>query len=332
MRCFACVEPGAPPIPFEPPDPDPVPHPDVRYFARALAAMEERLGRRDLTVYVTWSTDELPSYGDDVVAVVLGDEPARIPRYFDRVAATFKGYGTRPPIGVRPAALPSRLGAAALLEWAEKLAICAPGALAFARRRVRSRALPGVFPVPIGYFEQEERPVTPILERPVDVFFAGSVQHVTPRRLPSAKGIAREQMLAALESAHGLTTDLQLFTGFGPGTAGSLSREEYSTRLMDARICLAPRGNSVETFRVFEGMRYGCVVLCDPLPRGRWFYDGAPVVEVARWSRLPRILEALLADERALAERQAATLAWWRDRCSEEALGAYMAERVPTRA
>jgi hypothetical protein len=96
---------------------------------------------------------------------------------------------------------------------------------------------------------------------------------------------------------------------------------------MASRVCLAPRGNSVETFRLFEGMRYGCVVVCDPQPR-RWFYDGAPVVTVTRWRDLPRILDGLLSDEAGLRQRHEATLAWWRERCGEDALGAFMAARV----
>ena len=48
---------------------------------------------------------------------------------------------------------------------------------------------------------------------------------------------------------------------------------------MDARVCLAPRGASVETFRVLEGLRAGCVVVGERLP-GHWFYDGAPVIQL----------------------------------------------------
>jgi hypothetical protein len=322
---LACLADGSPPIRFHPPDPDPVPHPDARYFARALAALEGRA----LTVYLTWRLDALPSYGEDVVAVVLGDEPARIPGWAHRVAATFKAYGTRPSLGVRGPALASRLGVAAALELAEKAAIRAPGAV---RARFRRRAR--IFPIPIGYFDQLDLPVTPILERPTDVFFAGSVAHfagdapLARRVIPSAKAVARREMLAALDrTSPDLRVELQLVTGFAAGAPGSLPADEYSRRLMASRVCLAPRGNSVETFRLFEGMRYGCVVVCDPQPR-RWFYDGAPVVTVTRWRDLPRILDGLLSDEAGLRQRHEATLGWWRERCGEDALGAYMAARV----
>jgi hypothetical protein len=97
--------------------------------------------------------------------------------------------------------------------------------------------------------------------------------------------------------------------------------------MMSSRICLAPRGTSVETFRLFEGLRCGCVVACDPLPR-RWFYTGGPFVEVTRWSELERALAPLLDDPAALARAQAASLAWWNERCSEAAVGRFLAERL----
>jgi hypothetical protein len=64
--------------------------------------LEELSSLDGLSVYLTWSVDELPSYGHDVVAVVTGDETCRIPRYFDRVRAVYKTYGTRPTLGSRP--------------------------------------------------------------------------------------------------------------------------------------------------------------------------------------------------------------------------------------
>lgn len=338
---FACFYPGSDPISFQPPELASRSPLDALYFRRVLAAMEPRLNVGGLTFYLTSSTTELPAYGKDVVAIVVGDEAARIPSYFHRVAITFKGYGIRPTLGVRPRAVVSRLGLAAALDLIEKLLICTPGAGNFAVQALRARAirppaLPGVFTIPLGYHQQLDRPIVPILERPVDVFFAGSVSHfvggnvpLARRVVPSAKAISRKRMLDGLASAQAASPDLRVDLHISRGFADpdALSPEAYSDRLMAARICLAPRGNSPDTLRLFEGMRYGCIVLSDPLPR-HWFYTGAPIVQVAQWRRVPEILSRLLSDPVGLEERHRATLAWWRERCGEDTIGAYMAKQI----
>ena len=341
-RYFACLGDGTEPIPFSPPDFERTSHPDARYFARVLAEMEPRLARDRLTFYLTWDVRQLPSYGPDVVAVVVGDEAARIPPYFHRIGATFKGHGSRPTLGVARPGFLSSLGGAAALELLEKQLIGIPGVINRGRQAIRARSLrpprlPGVFPIPLGYFQQVERPLIPILARPVDVFFAGSVQHfvggnapLARRLIPSAKVIARKQMLDGLDAARRQMPDLRIDLSVSRGFADpeALSPERYSDRLMAARICLAPRGNAPETLRAFEGMRIGSVVLCDPLPRRHWFYRGAPVVQVEDWRRLPDLLAEILSDADGLEQRHQAALSWWRERCGEEAVGAYMADRI----
>ena len=101
---------------------------------------------------------------------------------------------------------------------------------------------------------------------------------------------------------------------------------------MDARVCLAPRGTSVETFRVLEGLRCGCVVVGERLPRF-WFYEGAPIVQLDRWSDLPRALAPVSTTRRALEARSpAGRWCWWRTRCSAalNAWGASCAGRDST--
>ena len=106
-----------------------------------------------------------------------------------------------------------------------------------------------------------------------------------------------------------------------------LLTQSYSELVAQTRVCLVPRGNSPETFRFFEALRAGCVVVCESLP-DYWFYRGAPVLKVRRWSELSDVLTALLADTAELERLHSASVDWWRSRCSEEALGQYMAEQI----
>jgi len=110
------------------------------------------------------------------------------------------------------------------------------------------------------------------------------------------------------------------------GDARSLTAS-YSDLLAGSCISLVPRGNSPETFRFFEALRAGCIVICEPLP-DHWFYRGAPVITVRDWSELPAVVLPLVRDQVRLEELHLATLDWWRTRCSEDAVAAYVHERV----
>ena len=298
---------------------------DTRYFGAAFAHMERALEDPDVDVYLTWDVERLPRYGSRVVAVVLGDEGGRIPRYLDRVRAVFKCYGTV-PAAAGLVDLP-RYG----LHWLRWL----PGATALARQRVASRLGRGprpapVLPIPLGTHNQLDLPLVPLERRGTDVFFAGSVEHTgsTLHRLASPKARARREMLEAVDrlgrARPGLRIDVRATSGFQASV--DASPEEYSRALMDARVCLAPRGTSPETFRVLEGLRCGCVVVTGRLP-GHWFYRDAPLVRLDRWEHLERALP-MLDDPAEMARRHAAALAWWRERCSEAAVGRWLAERL----
>jgi hypothetical protein len=303
---------------WNPAAPPPGPHKDARYFGRVIEAAERRLDGERLTWILTWNVASLPLTGPRVVAIVLGDEAARRPAYADDVLAVFKAYGARPRL--RAADLRRPPG----LAWAV--------ALQHARRRAEAlrdrRGTRPVHRIPLGTFNQVELPLVPIEQRPVAVSFAGSVEDV-PRLVPIAKAVSRRAMLAGLDAFRARRPAARLSVRVTPrfGAPEAEDAVAYSRSLMDAKICLAPRGGSVETFRFFEGLRAGCVVVGEPMPR-TWFYDGSPMVEVRDWLRLPAVLERLLDDPTELRRRHAAALAWWRERCSEEAVGAFVAERV----
>ena len=308
---------------------------DCVYFGRALRAMEERLRTRDLTVYLTWDLRELPTYGDDVVAVVLGDEESRRPVYADSVRAVFKCSGERPWIGSALLRRRTYLSLLIFLQGARRWLRHLPDDLRVLRRRLQGRRPRPVEHLPLGFYNQLDLPLTDFDARRTAVFFAGSLERMqrsrlSPRRwLRMPKSVARQEMLDALAEYQRrrpeVPVNLRLTPSFASTTRADAAR--YSRELMDARVCLAPRGTNAETYRFFEGLRYGCVVVTERLPP-TGFYAGAPAIVVDRWRDLPDILERLLDDPAELRRRHQRSLAWWRDRCSEAATGALMAERV----
>ncbi len=321
------------PLRFDPRDPPPH-RLDMTYWGAALRAMEPHLVDAAIDVYVTYDTRELPAYGEGVVALVLGDEAGRIPRYAAKVRAVFKCYGTHPALGAGPLRNPSLTGMAELIQATVRWSKWLPGAAAqactlgrpSARRRPGSR--PAIAVLPLGTFNQLDLPIRPIAERPTDLFFAGSIEHGNgrPRTVISPKTLARRDMLEAIGHLSAARPDVAVDVRVTRDFRASehASREEYSEALMASRICLAPRGNSVETFRLLEGLRYGCVVVSDRLPRHR-FYERSPIIQLDRWSDLAAVVTPLLRSPQGLEAASRSGLAWWREHCSEDAVGRFMA-------
>jgi hypothetical protein len=319
-------------------DPHSGPHPrraDTRYFGAVFLAMEPLLSDPRLDIYLTWDWERLPAYGETVVAVLLGDEVGRIPRYTGRVRAVFKCYGTHPVLGVGAVRDRSLTGLANFVQYGVRWVRWLPSGVGYARLVARARfrgpgSPPAVTTIPLGTYNQLDLPVVPIEQRSTDLFFAGSVEHkASLRHRLGPKSLTRHDMLTAVrrlaEQRPGLRLDLRLTPDFGASAAAAPG--DLSRGLMDSKVCLAPRGTSVETFRLFEGLRAGCVVVAGRLPPHP-FYAGAPVIQLDRWSELDRALPPVLDLPAELRRLHGEALAWWRDHCSEEAVGRFLAEKL----
>jgi hypothetical protein len=312
---------------------------DTWYFGRALAAMERELLVRGLTVYMTFDTETLPSYGEDVVVLLIGDEWARVPAYLSRVRLVFRNYCARPNVGCRPLAWPSMVALSSLLPAGRAAVRGAPWRLArlpseiTAARRQRRPPAPQI-ELPIWTFNVLDLPLTPFARRRADVFFAGSVAHAgRAARLKAQvmpKGLSRNAMLRNVDRMRRhrhISVDVRVTEGFHQ-SAGSDPRE-YSQAMMNARLALVPRGATSETHRFIQALKYGCIVVTDCVPPV-WFYEQAPIIRLRHWDELEKVVLPLLARPERLESLHREALAWWETACSEEAVGRLMARALNT--
>lgn len=307
--------------------PDDVP---LSYWMKVLTEFDRISILENLKVYVVWGTvrpDVLPWSGKDVVVIMLMDEGFDISRYAGKVGFVFKTHGFTPFIA-------PTLRGKTLAEWIKFLrdgAIWAKGLTAMRLDAACDGWADRCLAVPLGYARQCERAIVPIEDRRYTLSFLGSVdQRPYPRLsvrslIKTPKAITRTRMFSALER---METDgrYNIYSSTTPSFNASFDSDGafYSDVMSDSKICLAPRGSSVETFRLFEGMRQGCIVICDRLP-GHWFYDDCPAIQIDDWGDLGTTVDGLLSDPERRRDLHERSLLWWRDRCCETAVAATMA-------
>lgn len=317
----------------------------LAYLGGVFEAMEDRLDEDDLTVYVTWKLDELPSYGPDVVAVVLGDEWGRYPLYTNRTRAVFKMDGTDLPLEIDPFRTPGQLSAVTAAKYVR----LQPERIPHLVRAWRDRwsgpswtdgAPVPIFDIPLGYVYQDDLPIKPLGDRAYDMYFSGSISNkvfpwYTPQFwLRTPKDVARSRMVDAMRELSAARPDLRIeidtrssYVPVSKGKDKEAAHRSYSEMMMDTRICPVPRGTRLETARLYEALRYGCVVVSEPLP-DRWFTRGLPGVVLHDWAKMPDVVTELLDDPDRLDALHRASLDWWKTKCSEEAVGHFMADKL----
>lgn len=304
----------------------------LAYWIKVFQELDRRPELRGLTFYLVWDAPrvkELPTEGDDIVAVVLLDEFCLLPRYLGRVRYVFKAYGFRPWISgsIRGKNLPVVLKFLRdLTKWLVQLAIVV---------RYNGLVIPWDKgrPIPLGYARQTDVPFRPFEERRYAVSFLGSVESETYHPwslwalLGTPKSLARSTMAQGLRRLAASRSDVFCATT-GTYYESILSDgTRYSELMAETKICLAPRGSSVETYRFFEALRHGCVIICDRLPP-HWFYQGCPAIQIDHWGAMEGEVRALLADPVRLLALHRASLAWWHAKCSEQATATFIAEQL----
>tara|TARA_R110002020_G_scaffold61058_4_gene164714 strand:- start:7771 stop:8616 length:846 start_codon:yes stop_codon:yes gene_type:complete len=135
-----------------------------------------------------------------------------------------------------------------------------------------------VYSFPLGYNKKhilfENRTLA---ERNIDVFFSGHM--ASENRHSSMFPVI--QFFESLPKEQRPKLEMYVTTGFNQGLDGST----YSEKLHNSKIAICPHGNvSVETFRFYEAIRSGCVVVSPPLPLTE-IYKNSNVVQVENWHK-----------------------------------------------
>lgn len=320
-------------------------HSPLEYFGGIFETMERLLGPQGLTFYLTWKVDELPSYGPDVVAVVLGDEWGRYPLYTNRVRAVFKMMGTDFPLDANPFRTPLHLTAVTALKYARTQVLRLPHLLQAWRDRKRGPEWTGgapvpIYDIPIGYVNQDPLPIKPLSERRFDLFFSGSLANAdypwyAPQSLVrTPKDVSRERLVRAMRQLQADRSDLNIFVDVRNSYVPTHLQKtqevpewSYSEMMMNTRICPVPRGTRLETGRLYEALRYGCIPVTEPLP-DRWFLNGLPGIVVHDWDEMPAVVTDLLDRPDYMQALHEAALDWWHTKCSEDAIGGFIAETL----
>ena len=175
---------------------------------------------------------------------------------------------------------------------------------------------PHVYPIPLGpgVWPVSKNP-TPVEQRPVDVFFSGRKLH---RRKAALDAMDR------LERDPEVQTKVHRTQGFGQG----LSQSEYSTALSQAKLVIAPEGNfSNVTFRHFEALQHGCVVISAPLPDA-WCYRDFPGYQLTNWQHLPALVKGLLKRPAKLRSLRESAYTYHKRAWAPEAVASYIAQAL----
>lgn len=166
--------------------------------------------------------------------------------------------------------------------------------------------------VQLGYARSSIETFIPIEERLFNISFTGNLNRNRIELVSLLSGISELWIrigllinkIALLKLINILIRykhkrDYYLFTeDFGKG----LDTEDYHYIMSHSKIILCPRGwTNSETFRLYEAMMHGCVIISEELPN-RQYYKDIPIIQVKNWNEGLKIANNLLNDINAINE------------------------------
>ena len=295
---------------------------NIDYFTSVMAELSALLTNFDSYTFVfTRSVTELPDrfdQMDNLVVLVMGDEWARVPTYAADAHAVFKAPGQDMKLALHRRW--PRFNAMAVVQYLRQQSKRFP-------KHFNNRKN-NIYAIPYGYYRLPTRDkVIPINNRSIDAAFTGSVDH--KHRLggliKTNKVLSRERMVATVDrwkEGKPYQVDVKLSSYF-PKANDKPQFDDYPATLMQTKICLSPRGTHLETYRLCEGMYYGCAVIAEEQP-DHWFATNSPAMIIKDWNQLPELLDDLLGNPLRLEALQKASLQYWDNTLAPAAVAQYM--------
>jgi hypothetical protein len=320
-RYFVCSR-NSPPVEFDVAQDRPVPDAEIAYFIRGFRILERTRGFDGWTVCFAWgSTTRIPCLGERVAAVIYGDEHCRVPAYAGAVGAVMKCHGFFPNFVLRRR--PLRLAQIEAAEFLRNLALWVPAGWRWLlSREVRARC----HLLPLGYGVAPDAAGVDFGRRRHITSFIGSVSPVAKDRLVRAvvgtpKSYSRGRLVGVLEELRRRHGPERVRLSVTSSFEDSMLQggRAYAAALADSQICVAPRGTAHETLRIYEGLRAGCIVIADKLPRHP-FYEDSPILQIEDWRDLPDLIDELARDPARMQDLHERGVRHWRDVVSEAAL------------
>ena len=308
---------------------------ELRFTYDVLERALPMIEAKGLRFYLTKEAYFLPEYGPDVVAVLLQEERSKVPVYGRHVRAVLRNLQSKPFLGFTPHARMGRFEAVLAFEYARDWYTHSKSRRALNQPHpqwpAQVRKEPLVIDMPLGYHSQVELPQVHMADRKLDLFFAGQIKHAVPKNdyrywVSTSKFVVREQLwkiLTDLKQEGNWNIDLgdiaadqhkELAEAFG----------SYSEKMVNSRICVSPRGTVADTFRSFEGLRAGCMVIGNLVPPES-FLKNAPIHIVKHWSELEPMIKKYARNIDFLEGERAKSLAYWDQHLTPEKIAEYLA-------
>jgi hypothetical protein len=184
------------------------------------------------------------------------------------------------------------------------------------KRFMEIQTINKVTPLPLCHLEGVKDLGIPILEREYDWSWMGQYD---PYRRVDFK-IAVDDLCRDTN----LTNKVLWYEGWNNGT----SIESYSSIVNNTKVMLVPRGSgSLESFRFFEAMMCGCLVVAVAQPETD-FYNVAPCVKVSSWSNLSELITNILRETELVQFLSYQAKNWYNYYCSPQGLADYMYRSV----